>query len=585
MKSSTTVSVLSVALVAAAAPVSVAAQLNASNPLEGWEVETGSHLEVDAGNFMLPASMVFVPEPGPNPEDPLYFVAELRGTIKVVTRDRSVHVFASDITNFRPTVEFPDGGSEAEAGLAGICLAPDEGYVFVTYAHRHNGLLRNRISRFSSVPGTFGLEAGERVDLPLLDEYEGGISHQIGACTVQDGMLYVGIGDGWQPYRAGDVSQPNGKLLRMDLDGAGVPGNPFYAERARGVSGRVLAYGLRNPFGVALAGDRVFVADNGTRVDRFLAIEPGHDYLWRGSDNAIALGAEFVFSPSIGPAQLAYVPADHEAFPERLRETFFLAASANRGNLRPGVLALRWTAGSENLSELPRWYVRSAHSEQQIVAAVAVGPDGVYFAPLLPLTSSGSPVLKVVPEGEGEGNHGVIAGSPHNMMVESGCAGCHVLDGDYGFGSNVGPPLNALDGSLQARLRAYLHSEGYLQSLQDLDVSDSLHQYWSDARREVLAATGDERVRLWIKYRILEPRFDRAISAMPSLGIPEHDAEFIAKYLSTTREVPLWRRVADRVLPQEGIGRKRMLVLFALGVFGGSVMTAGAGALLLRRRR
>ena len=584
MKIPTTVSAVAVALATATMPASVAAQMNASDPLDGWEVESGSHLEVDAGNFMLPASLAFVPEPGPNPDDPLYFVAELRGTIKVVTRDRSVHVFATEVTNFRPQVEFPSG-SDAEAGLAGICLAPEEGYVFVTFGHRHNGVLRNRISRYTSVPGTFGLEAGERVDLPLLDEYEGGISHQIGSCTVDNGMLHVGVGDGWQPYRAGDVSQPNGKLLRMDLDGNAVPDNPFFAERARGVSGRVLALGLRNPFGVALADDRVFVADNGTRVDRFLAIEPGHDYLWRGSDNAIALGAEFVFSPGVGPAQLAYAPPDHQELPERLRETFFLAASANRGSLRPGILALRWTTGSEELSELPRWYVRSAHSNQQIVAAVAVGPDGVYFAPLLPLSEDGSPVIRVVPDAMEGDNHGLVVSSPRSLMVESGCAGCHVLDGDYGFGSNVGPPLNAMDGSLQSRLHEYLHSEGYVQSLQDLDVSDSLHRHWAYARREVLEATGDERVRLWIKYRILEPRFDRALSAMPNLGIPEPDAEYIASYLSTVREVPWYVRIASYVLPANGVGRKRMVALMALAAVAGSVATAGAGAFWLRHRK
>lgn len=581
----TTVSAVVVAFALAVGPASAAAQLNASDPVDGWEVESGSRLEVDAGNFMLPASMAFVPDPGPNPDDPLYFVAELRGTIKVVTRDRSVHVFATDVTNFRPPVEFPAGGSDAEAGLAGICLAPDEGYVFVTFAHREDGWLRNRISRFSSVPGTFGLEAGERVDLPLLDEFEGGISHQIGGCTIHDGMLHVGVGDGWQPYRTGDPSQPNGKLLRMDLDGGPVPENPFYSERQSGVSGHVYAVGLRNPFGVALIGDRVFVADNGTRIDRFLYIEPGKDYLWRGSDNSIALGADFVFSPSIGPAQLAYASSDHPILPERLRETFYLAASANRGGLRPGVMALEWKAGSENLSELPRWIVRARHTEQQVVAAVAVGPDGIYFAPLFPLGAEGSPVLKVVPDGESDGNGGVVTSSPRFLMVERGCAGCHVLDNDYGFGSNVGPPLNAQDGSLTARLREYLNSEGYVQSLQGLDTSDSLHAYWADARREVLEVSGDERVRLWIKYRIMEPRFDRVASAMPNLQVPEHEAEVMAAHLSTPVKHSFLTRAVSLVAPSDGIGRKRMLILFAIGVSGGSLLTVGVGGLVLRKRR
>ncbi len=50
--------------------------------------------------------------------------------------------------------------------MAGICLDPDHGYVFVTYAYRDEaGILRNGISRFSAQPLTF---AGKPQELTRL---------------------------------------------------------------------------------------------------------------------------------------------------------------------------------------------------------------------------------------------------------------------------------------------------------------------------------------------------------------------------------------------------------------------------------
>ncbi len=71
-----------------------------------------------------------------------------------------------------------------------------------------------------------------------------------------DGFLYAGVGDSGvgdhgspgastNPY-AQDRTVPNGKILRLTLDGAGAPGNPFAGQG--GASDAVFAYGLRNPW-------------------------------------------------------------------------------------------------------------------------------------------------------------------------------------------------------------------------------------------------------------------------------------------------------------------------------------------------
>src|SRR5690349_15118162 len=119
-----------------------------------WAVGSGFALSIDTEGYHFPTAIAFVPHPGPGPKDPLYFVTELRGKVKVVTNDRTVYTFAENFFQLTPSQELPS--IEGEIGMAGICLAPKQGYVFVTFAYQDtNGVLRNNIVRLSSKPETF----------------------------------------------------------------------------------------------------------------------------------------------------------------------------------------------------------------------------------------------------------------------------------------------------------------------------------------------------------------------------------------------------------------------------------------------
>ena len=66
----------------------------------------------------------------------------------------------------------------------------------------------------------------------------------------------------------------------MTLDGKPVSTNPFYLDEDIGKARNfVWAMGLRNPFGLKLVGDRMFVTDNGISIDRFLEVRKGANYL------------------------------------------------------------------------------------------------------------------------------------------------------------------------------------------------------------------------------------------------------------------------------------------------------------------
>src|SRR5262249_42897479 len=117
------------------APPRTGAQTPTAKPdwQSDWALAQGFTVRRDAEGFRFPTAIVFVPHPGSAPSDPLYFVTELQGTIKVVSNDRTVHVFAQDVMP-KPTADTLPKYT-GESGLAGICLEPVHGYVFATFAY------------------------------------------------------------------------------------------------------------------------------------------------------------------------------------------------------------------------------------------------------------------------------------------------------------------------------------------------------------------------------------------------------------------------------------------------------------------
>ncbi|HEY5730345.1 MAG TPA: beta-propeller fold lactonase family protein, partial [Anaerolineales bacterium] len=132
------------------------------DPLADWAVQPGFSINVDSRGYHFPTSIAFVPNPGSDPKDPLYFVTELRGTIKVVTNDRSVLIFSDDIPALDPIQELPH--ATATNGLAGICLAPDQGYVFVTYTFEKNSALHNSIIRYQTKLHTLSVTSTSQIE-------------------------------------------------------------------------------------------------------------------------------------------------------------------------------------------------------------------------------------------------------------------------------------------------------------------------------------------------------------------------------------------------------------------------------------
>lgn len=556
------------------------AQSPGGNPAHDWEVLPGFSVAVDSTGFTLPTSIATVPEPGAAPNDPLYFVAELGGTVKVVTNDRSVHAFAEDFFALNPTDK--SRFVTRQIGMAGICLDPDNGYVFVTFTYSETpNILRNNIVRFESKPTTFSLQpTGQQAFTKIFSSYMANPSHMIGPCQVDDGMLYVAVGDSFQPAQSQENDSILGKILRLTFEGKPVEQNPFRQDDdlTRGQN-YVFAKGFRNPFGLWVEHGEVFVADNGPHIDRFLRVEGGGNYLWDGTDDSFNLRSEVLLVPNHGVVQMDRYPRDSNVFPEAFANMFFLTVPGNiardpapENRQPPTVLTIEYDLNNSALQGPAKEFLRFNGDYSQLLVGLAFGKDGLYFAPFDEDPTGTSGIYRVAYNPE-DNNQPVLRAStdPLELVIQKGCRSCHMIRGD---GGTVGPDLES--SALVARLSDDLNSSDYTLSVEEINELDSApFARYRSARQEVLDAEGIDKVRTWIKYRIQEPRFDRSSSAMPNLGIGPEEAEIIADFLvegadSESRD-PI-RKLFDR-LSGESIGRKDLALFFVIGSVGGAIGT------------
>jgi glucose/arabinose dehydrogenase len=496
-----------------------------------WAVEEGYSLRVLARGFSLPTSLAAVAQPGAEPGAPKLFVTELRGAVKVVANDNSVSEFAR-IATFGPKKDWPDW--EGEAGMAGICLDPDHGYLFVTYAYRDaSGILRNGISRLRAQPHTFAGKAQEQRDIGrFLAGETSAFSHQIGNCVVHGGLLYVSIGDAGNPGLSTKVESSLGKVMRLTLDGEPAPGNPFAS--GAGLAPRVFALGLRNPFGLAFAGERLFAAENGVELDRFLELAVGRNYHWNGTDASIAMNAAAVFVPTIGPVQMVHAAPGTDGLRPSNHDRFLIAAS--NGRQGPGLVVVDYALSNSSVPAPPRHLVRYEGEQQgAAVTGVALTRDGVCFVPILPVEGSG--VVLVTRYQPAAAHSNVLGNSVKgSLLVASGCLSCHSRSG---AGGGVGPALDI--NSLLTRIETRVLGADYARHVARLDaIDDATVAEGRNARQEVLAAAPDERVRVWVINRLLNPKFDQPDAQMTKLNLTREKAEALASELLGPSRVQRW---------------------------------------------
>lgn len=227
-----------------------------------------------------------------------------------------------------------------ERGLLGIALHPDldnEPYVYLYYTVP--GENHNRLSRFTA-NGDLAVPGSETILLEL-DSLSGPIHNGGSLSFGLDGKLYIATGDGTHAPNAGNLNNLLGKILRINPDGTIPDDNPFY-EEAEGKYRAIWAYGLRNPFSIAIDQEtgRLFACDVGQGdFEEINDIEPGKNYGWplvegywqEGNPPDDYKDPHFSYTHEEGCAVVgaSFYQPHASTFPETYQHKFFFADYCN----------------------------------------------------------------------------------------------------------------------------------------------------------------------------------------------------------------------------------------------------------------
>ena len=358
-----------------------------------WNVlQPGYKVEIVASGFQLPVNIAFILSPGNQPNSPYYYVTELYGTIKVVTRNGSIGNYATNLLNFNPIGAFPGSG---EQGLSGIVVEPATGDVFAAMlydAAPPSGPHYPKVVRFHSNDG--GLTAATQTTiLDMVGETQGQ-SHFISNLSIgPDGKLYVHMGDGFDATTALNLASFRGKILRIHLDGTPPSDNPLY-NAADGINAKdyIFGYGFRNPFGGAWRasdGSHYEVENGPSSNDRLARVVSGTSYGWNGTAVSMTTNAIYNWNPPHAPVNIAFVQTGTfggSGFPSGKLDHAFVTESGPTYATGPQALGKRIVefvlgAGGTLISG-PTKLVEYNGSGQATAAGLTAGPDGLYFTDL-----------------------------------------------------------------------------------------------------------------------------------------------------------------------------------------------------------
>lgn len=165
----------------------------------------------------------------------------------------------------------PDVQSNGEGGLLGMVLHPQFAttpYVYIGYNYNTGSGYREKIVRYTYNGSTLA------DPVILLDNIAAANIHNGCRLLILQDKLYITTGDAANQPLAQAPSSPNGKVLRLNLDGSipadnPLPNNPLWT------------LGHRNPQGLTLVGNRLFISEHGPDSDDEVSIlEKGRNYGW-----------------------------------------------------------------------------------------------------------------------------------------------------------------------------------------------------------------------------------------------------------------------------------------------------------------
>lgn len=223
---------------------------------------TGFQTNLIASGLEGPAGFEIAP-------DGRIFVLERTGKIKIV---KNGEVLAQPFA-------LVNSIASGDRGLIGIDFDPEFGVNNYWVYFYYTGVdLLNHIVRYDA-----STDVGQQGPYEIFTTQSPSQQLHVGG-TIQfgpDGTLYFAVGDNGYPPNAQDLTNPHGKILRINKDGTIPTDNPFYGQPDK--LGAIWAYGMRNPwrFQFDEQNGQLIGADVGDFTwEEINRIEKGGNYGW-----------------------------------------------------------------------------------------------------------------------------------------------------------------------------------------------------------------------------------------------------------------------------------------------------------------
>ena len=512
-----------------------------------WILAEGFSLLETPGEFEAPVAMAFPRKSNQGRDsDIAYLVTDFRGRIVAITNSGD-KILVHEVDE----IARPDGEdlpySDGEVGLNGMCLSPDEKYLFTTGVIKSGFTLHNTVSRWEAVtPGDWSeiKRTAYLKDLFLIDKTAK--AHNIGHCYAPaDNVLIFGTGDGSSPKSTHLRDSTNGKLFRVDFNFQGLPDNPFFdPEKPAELDSLFYASGLRNPWAIAVHDNEIFVCDNGVKTDRLLHIEKGKDYPWTNSDVSMTYDNLLTFASSIGPSGLVFIPWDHPI--ASLRGNLLVVGSHSQQ-----VIAIPLTPSLEIAGDWKTLVSPSDPDKRTSLAGIFLEGDDIFLTHIRvrQKPESGiipSTILRLAPSEDAQAPARLTGEA---LLHAKSCRACHVYAGRGGI---QGPSLD----ELVPRLRQQLDDPKYLAELakvQNYDDEED-HEKWVKLRAGLIDRKGpvEDRMARWIAAKIEHPQFSGPTNVMPNLGLTDDEIKEMTRYLLVTEKgiedgMPWLKRLTRRM--------------------------------------
>lgn len=232
-----------------------------------------------------------------------------------------------------PLLTVSEVQAQGEGGMLGMVLHPDFNttpHLFVAYNYNNNGQYREKIVRYTYNGSTLVSP------VVIFDNIAAaGIHNGCRLLITPDQKLFISTGDASNSGIAQNTGSPNGKILRLNLDGSIPADNPI-------ANNPVWSFGHRNPQGLVFANNILYSSEHGpSSDDEINIIEKGRNYGWPVVNGVCDPGSEMTFcnannvrqpieiwTPTIAPCGLDYY--DNDLIPQWKNSLLLCTLKGNR---------------------------------------------------------------------------------------------------------------------------------------------------------------------------------------------------------------------------------------------------------------